>query len=65
MALLVISMLSRFLIAIAFNAVYQLTHEIFPTELRAQGVAMSRSLGHAFKIFSSYVAFSVSCSVFM
>ena len=40
-------------------AVYMLCHEVMPTELRAQGVSISRSIGHLVKIFANYVAFEV------
>ena len=36
-----------------------LCHEVMPTELRAQGVSISRSIGHLVKIFANYVAFEV------
>ena len=36
-----------------------LCHEVMPTELRAQGVSISRCIGHLVKIFANYVAFEV------
>ena len=44
---------------IIFRAPLQQTYEIMPTELRAQGVSLSRCLSQFARIFSSYVVFSV------
>ncbi len=58
-AVVIISMFGRFFITFSVNTVMQLNYEIMPTDLRAQGVALSRSIGHLARIFSSYVVFSV------
>ena len=59
-AVVAISMLGRFFVTFSVNTVMQQTYEIMPTELRAQGVSLSRCLSQFARIFSSYVVFSVS-----
>ena len=51
-------MAGRFFVTFSVNTVMQQTYEIMPTELRAQGVALSRCLSQFARIFSSYVVFS-------
>ena len=58
-AVVAISMLGRFFVTFSVNTVMQQTYEIMPTELRAQGVSLSRCLSQFARIFSSYVVFSV------
>jgi hypothetical protein len=58
-ALVVVTMLGRFFITFSINTVTQLTHEIMPTQLRAQGTALANSLGGLCMIASPYVAYSV------
>ena len=63
-AVVAISMLGRFFVTFSVNTVMQQTYEIMPTELRAQGVSLSRCLSQFARIFSSYVVFSVSEGAF-
>ncbi len=58
-ALVFISMFGRFSITFSINTVLQLNYEIMPTQLRAQGAALSNSLGQMCNIFSPYVVYSV------
>ena len=57
-AVVVISMMGRFFVTISSNAVMQHRSEIMPTEMRAQGVALSKCLTQFAKMFSSYVVLS-------
>ena len=57
-AVVVISMMGRFFVTISSNTVLQYRSEIMPTELRAQGVALSKCLSQFAKMFSSYVVLS-------
>ena len=38
-------------------------HEVMPTDLRAQGVSISRCIGHLVKIPANYIAFEVRLGI--
>ena len=61
-ALVTFSMLGRFFICIASNAVFQFSVEIMPTVIRGQASAIANSMGTLFTIASPYIAHSVSHS---
>lgn len=55
----VFAMFGRFFILVALNSGQQLMMEVFPTELRAQGTAVTTSMGQVASLASPYFAHSV------
>ena len=62
--LVAVSMLGRFFITFSINTVFQMAHEVMPTQLRAQGAALANSLGGLCMVASPYVVYSVSVQSF-
>jgi len=60
--LLISAMVGRFFVSVGFNTVYMWAHEVMPTDLRAQGVSISRCIGHLVKIPANYIAFEAGNS---
>ena len=58
--LVILALTGKFFVAVTLTAGNQLTFEMIPTVLRAQGGAMATSLGMALSFCAPYIAYSVS-----
>ena len=59
----VFGMLGRFFATFAMNSGLQIAAEIFPTELRGQGLAVSSTLGVSATLLSPLIVYSVSIAI--
>ena len=57
---MILALTGKFFVAVTLTAGNQLTFEMIPTVLRAQGGAMATSLGMALSFCAPYIAYSVS-----
>ena len=58
--LVILALTGKFFVAVTLTAGNQLTFEMIPTVLRAQGGAMATALGMALSFCAPYIAYSVS-----
>lgn len=60
--LVILSVIGRFGVTVAYNSAAQYATELIPTCVRGQGIATVHVAGYAFTFFSSYILYLVSFS---
>ena len=60
--LVILALTGKFFVAVTLTGGNQLTFEMIPTVLRAQGGAVATALGMALSFCAPYIAYSVSAT---